>query len=265
MKIFNIPEWDQDSGLTHYATTWVITSDSTGNNIVYQLDKSTTNLLGLDLNLEIPVGEVYYIKAMRYLKDSNGNDIVYNKWIGPTKLINDLSNQNDVLISKTYINTPYLIDSKVTVDKGLSLTIAPYSGDVPLKGTQIVIESLLGKEVYSHLYDNTTLNMVIPNSIYNFTTVEGFIIKIIHIGDLSTVSPVYKEKHSYIGDLYTIIGNLSEISPDTNTTLEVLFNKDIYTKLNSAVVKLLDDTVITNGDIVNNLITKIVIKYNIYA
>lgn len=268
MKIFSIPEWGGDSNLKHYATTWLITSDFNGNNIVYRVDKSTESLLNFEINFEIPIGHTYYIKALRHLDrpDHNGTlgyDVEYNHWIGPIKLINENTETNEAFIPELYIDTPYIKYFDITAEGGLSVELIQEYGNVPRLYTRVIIESGDGTEVYSHDYDMDTYRINISNTIFNFTVEDKFYIKILYIGDLNVISPVLKEEHSYVQDQYRLIGNTSLIDPAVGNTLKFI-TTDSHIEVISAAVKTLEDNVlveaVVDGD--NITINQNTIKYD---
>lgn len=263
MKIFNIPKWDTDSGLTHYATTWVISLDKDGFKEIYRVDKSSDLLLGIDVNIIPLIGEVYYIKALRHLNDSDGNDVGYTAWAGPVKLINNDSNKNDVFIPKTYINMPYVTNIDITADDGLIMTLAPVDSNVLLLSTRVIIESDTGTEVYSKIFDKDVSEIIISNDDYNFTSVGNFIIKIMYIGEYNTVSQIFKKRHSYVSELYTLVGSLKLLDTTSENIIKILPINDSDISVVTAEIVDIGNTPIVACTVNDNIVTiPVALKHN---
>lgn len=209
-KTFIISKWDSEStGLTQYATTWQIAKDSNFSNLVINDQEDTTNLYEWKVNIVVPKDEVWYIRAKRHLKDSNGNIVNYDKWIGPEPIISDESNINELLVPEMYIEQPSILDYNIDATN-INIKIADPLGNVPNIKTYIAIykddKMLFGKKV-------TDTDIVISSDEIDYIGLDKFKIVLVHEGDFSIVSQPTIIKVSYSDNLFEIIGNLRNLDP----------------------------------------------------
>jgi len=218
-KTFIISKWDSDAtGLTQYATTWQIAKDIDFNDLVIDNQKDTVNLYEWKVNIVIPKDEVWYIRAKRHLKDSDGNDVVYDKYIGPEPIISDESNVNELLIPDMYIEQPSILN--YTMDSSsITINIADPIGNVPN------IKTILGvyynnKMLYSTKTTDTTI-VITPDNV-DYTGLDKFDIVLVHEGDFGVISNTTHIKVSYSDNLFTIVGNLRNLDPIHTNIIKVV-------------------------------------------
>ncbi len=138
-KIFHIGKWDESTGLHHYATTWQILDNLSTNHVILQENQSTTHLNTWNVNLAIPTNKVYYVRALRHFKDSNGNIVSNNDWIGPEPIINTAEIRLEPLKPIMYIEQPYVKDIYVDIN-GLHIILNEPDTSVPHLSTDWIIK-----------------------------------------------------------------------------------------------------------------------------
>jgi len=248
MKLFRIPKWDEkDTGLKHYATTWQIAKDKDFQKIVIESKEDTKNITAWKVNIEVPAGSVYWIRAKRHLKDSDGNVVAYDKWIGPDSFMDENTSQNEILVSSTYIEEPFIISH--TIDKdGLTIELEEPKGNVPNIRTNWVIEDEEGNEIFSSIEDkNNITKLQVSNDVYNFTAAEYVVVKINHVGDLGTQSPTITEYLSYSNELYKV-KNIVDMDPNIKNTIVIESNNENGVEVLSAIIEEMDGTVAYQPD-----------------
>ena len=153
MKVYRIPVWDNDSGVTHIATTWQIASDPEFKNIVKEVVDSTKYLDFWAVNFVVPKGKVYYIRAKRKFKE-----VENNTWIGPKKIVNDEAGLSEIIKPELKIETPYINNVDLDYEKGLTITLVPFKGNVPHIGTTWIIKNTnTGELLYKSINDSKNL------------------------------------------------------------------------------------------------------------
>ena len=271
--ILNIPAWSVD-GITHYATTWKIFSDEECTVLKDSVIKSTTLLNGWDSNVLVPTGTVWYVKVLRHLKDSDGNDINNTEWIGPKPIINDNSNINDYLAPKFYIKEPYITEFNYTPSKGVSFKVEPYKGNVAYSYTTVYFQDENDNNLFVNTYDiNSNNTITVPSTTVNFASINNLKVSIVHSGQHSVISKVFKETF-YLKDVYyTIEGNTLDLDPYTQNNLVIKSNNVTNTEILSGVVNDINDKFVAEctytGDILSipsvlefNSTYKVVVSFN---
>ena len=263
--IFNIPKWPDDSDVTHYATTWALCKDKDCITIEEEVDKSSDFLLAWENDVIIPTGEIWYIKALRHLKDSDGNDINNTKWIGPKPVFNEESNVNDYLAPKFTIDTPYIDDLSYVPGESLTITLSPYNGNIGYEKTVLSIINGNGEYILTKFFDiRETENVIsITSDDLDFNSENKVTIVIAHSGLHSVVSPVYKET-LYLKKVYfDVIGNTFNLDPRTPNTITIKSTSNIGITVTSAKVFNMGDVFIEECTVSNNTITLPVdLEYN---
>ena len=271
--ILNIPAWSVD-GITHYATTWKIFSDEECTVLKDSVIKSTTLLNGWDSNVLVPTGTVWYVKVLRHLKDSGGNDINNTEWIGPKPIINDNSNINDYLAPKFYIKEPYITEFNYVPSSGVSFKVEPYKGNVAYSYTTVYFQDENDNNLFVNTYDiNSNNTITIPSTTVNFASINNLKVSIVHSGQHSVISKVFKETF-YLKDVYyTIEGNTLDLDPYTQNNLIIKSNNVTNTEILSGVVNDINDKFVAEctytGDILSipsvlefNSTYKVVVSFN---
>lgn len=219
--IINIPLWTI-TDITHYATTWRLYSDESCTILEDSLEETTTDLTSWKSDKLIPTGSIWYVKALRYLKDSSGNNINNTEWIGPKPIINNDSNINDYLSPKYFIKEPYIKSFDYLPTTGISLTLEPYSGNVGYVTTTLYLKDENDKDLYVNTYDiNTNQTIDVSSLDVNFYKVNVLKVYVVHSGNHSVISKVYKEIFHLKDVYYKILGNTVSIDPYTPNTLEI--------------------------------------------
>ena len=150
--LMTIPEWPKNNTLTHVSTTWVLSKDLEGTIIEDTVIEDTVNLNAWNVDKVIPTQEVWYVKALRHLKDENGNYINNTKWIGPKPIINDNSNVKDYLAPDFYVETPYIKTLAYVPSTGITFELIPFESNVGYKNTAITITDYeTGNVIYTDI------------------------------------------------------------------------------------------------------------------
>ena len=241
-KTFIISKWDSAStGLTQYATTWQIAKDSNFTNLVIDNQEDTVNLYEWKTNIVVPKDEVWYIRAKRHLKDSNGNVVNYDKWIGPEPIISDESNINELLVPEMYIEQPSILDYNIDATS-INIEIADPIGNVPNIKTYV---SIYKDNVMLYSKKVTTNNIIIDSSEVDYIGLDKFQIVLIHEGDFSVVSNPTVIRISYSDNLFEIVGNLRNLDPVNINIIKVVAKETSGVRVSYASVMDMD-----SGDII---------------
>ena len=218
--LLTIPKWPTAGGLINYATTWKLTRDEAGTQIEQQLVEDTNSILAWDVPVVIPTGQVWYVSALRHLKDSNGVIINNTKWIGPKPIINDNSNVNDYLAPKFTISTPYIKELNYNPGSGLSLTLIPTEGNIAYKNTLLTITDSNKNTLINKVLDlSNNLSFNITNQEVNFALHNTIQITLVNVGNHSTISTPYVETVNLKDVYYRVIGNTTNLDPNTPNTI----------------------------------------------
>ena len=252
--IFNIPKWPDDSNVTHYATTWKLCKDTDCVTVEEEVDKSSDFLLAWENDVIIPTGEIWYIKALRHLKDEDGNDINNTNWIGPKPVFNEESNVNDYLAPKFKIDTPYIDDLVYVPGESLKITLTPYNGNVGYEKTVIAIVNSKNEYILTKFFDirKSENSITITTDDLDFNNENKITIIIAHTGLHSVISPVYKETLSLKKVYFNIVGNTIKLDPSTPNKLTIKSTSNIGVTLTSAKVFTMGDVFIEDCTVSNN-------------
>jgi len=253
--ILNIPVWSVDN-ISHYATTWKIFSDEECTVLEDSVIKSDVYLNGWDSDRLVPTGKVWYVKALRHLKDSSGVDINNNDWIGPKPIINDNSNINDYLAPKFAIKEPYISEFNYKPSVGITFKLEPYSGNVSYSYTTVFLQDENNNKIYVNTYDITSNSSItISSADVNFSAINNLKVSVVHSGLHSVISKVSTEIF-YLKDIYyTIEGNTFNLDPYTQNTLVIKSNNVTDTVILSAVVNNLNDEFIVECNYTNDIVS----------
>jgi len=254
--LLTIPKWPSTGGLNHYATTWKLTRDLQGKQVELLLTEDTVNLLALENTTVIPTGAVWYISALRHLKDAAGNIVNNSKWIGPKPIINDNSNVNDYLAPEFTISKPYIKSLNYNPGTGLEFTLIPVDGNVGYKNTLVTITDSGKNTLINKVVDLTTSQSFnISNNEVNFALHNTIQITIINIGNHSTISAPYVETINLKDVYYRVIGNTTNLDPRTLNTLVFENKTSVPVTIVSADILNLNGDLIDNCTVVNSNVT----------
>ena len=254
MSTFNIAKWEDNENLKHAATTWQIAKDSNFEDIVYEEDKSTEHLTFLKINLAIPAGQIYYIRAKRHFEDANGNEVENNTWIGPEPIIDNSSVVLEPLKPKIYIEDPYISEYNIDSQNGLTVKVLEPTKGVGCAGVDWIIR-YKGKTVYTELNkqdDMFTLN--VSNDVFNFTAADEIDVYVRFRGQLGVTSKLIKDNLELIKDLYKFDSSLINIPTDRTVEIpfEMTTNRDV--KILSALILTMDKNLVEELKINENKI-----------
>jgi len=222
MQVFRIPVWDNESGLTHIATTWQIAKDKDFTSIVDQVVDSEEYLNFYKTNIIIPDGAVYWVRAKRKFKE-----VENDTWIGPKPVVSENTGTNELIKPPVSIEEPYVTDVNLDYEDGLTITLAPYSGSVPHKSTNWILEDLEGNKLLVRLNDEENLlGLNIPNSEIDFTQIPYVKLRVSFNGELGAVSPVHTEVLNIGKKYYSIKANRGIVSSSENYEGEIIQETD---------------------------------------
>ena len=254
MSIFNIAKWENNDSLKHVATTWQIAKDINFEDLVYEEERSTEHLTFLKINLAIPTGQIYYIRAKRHFEDANGNEVENNTWIGPEPIIDNSSAILEPLKPKVYIEEPYIKDFTVDAENGLTINVLEPKDGVGILGTDWII-MVDGNVVFSEL--NKTDNpftITVSNDIYNFTAVDKITVFIRYRGQLGKVSKLFKDEIELVRNKYKFLSNLTDIPVDRQVTLEFEI-LDSNVRISAVNILNMDKSLVVTPTLEDNKIT----------
>jgi len=217
-RTFVISTWDNEkTGLTQYATTWQICSDPQCNNIIIQSIVDTNNVYIWKVNIVIPKGEIWYIRALRHFKDDNGNTVAYNTWIGPKPIMDNKTSVNELLLPDSHIEPPAVLDYNITKDN-IIINLADPIGNVPDIKT---IGCIYAKNEKTYTFETTNNQITINYKDFDYITNDRFEIVLIHVGKFNTISPQTSIHLSYTDGLFTIKGNPLKMDPGKTNIIEI--------------------------------------------
>jgi len=262
MELYTIPEWDTSAGSTNFATTWRVYSDINASNLIYEKVKSEDNINTLLFNLVIPPDTIYYITALRHLKDSDGNELEYDNVLGPNPIL-PKNTDTSLIANDLIIDTPYIVNINIDSDNGMDVILNTPTQSSLHDKTCLIISDIYDNELYSIITDTPETTINIPIAMYNFTTQTAVIVEAIFISDLGIISKVGKRYYSYSELMYNLVGNYNKLNPNVINKFifekangNVTLNKATLLDMNGIVIDQREiDSVITPAlTIVNNII-----------
>ncbi len=255
MRSFNIPKWDESTGLEHIGTDWQLstTLDFNDEDIVESVENSSTYLNVWLVNAEVPVGNVWYVRARRNLKNPDTGEVVKGDWIGPERVISE-DYGTGILIPKLFISKPSI--KNITMDdQHLHIEMHSPISNVPVKNLFLELRDHMDKVLGSLVFDPSLNTLSISNVEYGLSNLPYFKIKLIYQGINGVCSPVNTYTHSYIDDICYIEGNVNNIALNGVTRLLI---KPKTSKIQvsgvSANITTLTGTVVQSLKIANNTI-----------
>ncbi len=249
MKIFRLQEWDNNSGVTHIATTWQIATDKEFTNVIDEVIDSEEYKNFYKTNIVVPVGKVYYVRAKRKFKEVE-NDV----WIGPKPIISEEAGTNEVIKPPVKITEPYIKNITLDYEDGLTIELADYEGNVPHRATNWIIKNVENNEVLVvKLNDEENLTSLnIKNDEIDFTQIPYIKVYVSFISSLGTESPMHSETLQLSRKYYEIIANkkIVPIYEDYKGEIKQTTIRDI--KLKKAELFTVDGKYICSGDVEDN-------------
>ena len=255
MRSFNIPKWDDSTGLDHIGTDWQLstTLDFKDEDIVESVDNSSTYLNVWLVNAEVPVGTVWYVRARRNLKNPDTGEVVKGDWIGPERVISE-DYGTGILIPKLFISKPSIKD--ITMDDQ-NLTIETYSpiSNVPVTSLLVEITDHNDNILTSLFHDPSKTTITIDAVETGLLNLPYFKIKLIYQGKNGVCSSINSYTHSYLDDICYIEGNVNNIALNGSTRLLLKpKTSDIQIKGITANVSTLNGITVHSIDVNNNTI-----------
>ena len=274
--MFTINKWPSDSDISHYATTWIlaekISKDSNknllidnnivtitdddklkvGSDIIEEGDTGKMNKYGIkafavkstkfvnawEVGFDIPVSTIWFVSALRHLKDQDDNDISNDKWVGPTPSISDKSFKNEFFATKLYMQEPYISKFNYTPGDKIEIDLPKPKSNVFYLGTVLEIldenKDIILTKIYNiekSEYKITITNDDIDLDKYNLLT-----FKLMHIGNHSTLSSAYKESFLLKEVFFNIVGRKKDLEPIDTNELVVKKTTTTAVEVNSAVL-----------------------------
>ena len=249
MKVFKIPVWDNDSGVTHESTTWQLATDSEFKNIITEVVDSTKYLNYWAVNVVVPKGKIYYVRSQRKFKEVDNK-----RWIGPKKVINDDAGLSEIIKPEMKIDDPYISNINLDYEKGLTITLSPYKGNVPHESTTWLIRDMeTGKLLYKSMYDTKnqiTLNIK-PKEI-DFSNIPYIVVTTLFHGKLGVESSPSIETIEVAKKYYSIVANKKIAPSEENYTGSIKQETVRTVTLKKANLFLMDDKLIAGASIKDN-------------
>ena len=213
MKVFKIPVWDNDSGVTHESTTWQLATDSEFKNVITEVIESTKYLNYWAVNVVVPKGKIYYVRSQRKFKE-----VENDKWIGPKKVINDEAGLSEIIKPEVKIDDPYISDVKLDYEDGLTITLSPFKGNVPHESTTWLIRNMeTGELIYKSLNDTENkLSLNIKPKEIDFSNIPYIIVTTLFHGKLGVESSPSIEIIEVAKKYYDITANKKIVPSEEN-------------------------------------------------
>jgi len=260
--IFTISEWPPESNLKHVATSWKLTHDPSGNEIESEIKESTTELTTWEVNTLIPTGKVWYVWALRKLKDSNGNYVDSN-WIGPKPVFSENTNISEYLSPKLFISEPIIKSISYLPGKELTIEITEPRTNIGYKGTLVELYDDNEKLVYSKILNYNVNNgeLKISANDVNFADIFSLGIKLINIANNSTISKVVRDRYLIKRVYYVIEGNKFNLDPNEVNKFKIVSTSQTTVNVERALLLDMDDNILEDLKIHDNeVIIPIVLK-----
>lgn len=252
MKVFKIPVWDNDSGVTHISTSWQLASDTEFKNIITEVVDSTKFLDYWSINVVVPKGKIYYVRSKRKFKEVENDN-----WIGPKKVINDEAGLSEIIKPETKIDDPYIADVKLDYEDGLTLTLSPFKGNVPHVSTTWLIRNMeTGEMIYKSINDEknkTSLNIK-PKEI-DFSNIPYVTITTLFHGMLGVESSPTVEIVELSKKYYDVIANKKIVPSDEDYTGSINQLTSRKVTLTKAELFIMNGNKLANGKIDGNKYT----------
>jgi hypothetical protein len=170
---------------THISSTWKVTSDVNGENIVFLLEDSAENILNIGLDLVIPENVTYYVFVKRHFSNNTTSD-----WIGPNE-INHVED-NEIYISELVrVEIPSLsVENLDNDEENIVIKGRGISGD-NLEGLDSVLLFITdARDNFIHIgkYDSNTIELSkIDLNLNNYSEIN---IKVIYRDLTGVESPI---------------------------------------------------------------------------
>jgi len=293
--MFTINRWPDDSNVDHFATTWILaeklskdknknliidnkivtitdnnkikigntilTEDNMANfGIKAYVIKSKKYLNAWDTGFDVPVSAIWYVAALRHLKDEDGDEIDNDRWVGPTPTISEKSFKNEFFASKLYIQPPYIKEFNYTPGDKLELVLPKPKSNVFYLGTILEIRDENKKVILTKIYNIEKTNNVITitNDDVELDNYNILHFKLMHVGNHSTLSSPYEETFMLKKVFFNINGRRKDLEPlDVN---EIVLVKTSPTSVTIEKAELLSGDkkeVITPCEVVDKEIVRI--------
>jgi len=255
--MFTINKWPDDSNIEHYATTWIlaekmskdsdknllidgkqvsITEDDklkVGDDIIEENDtdkmkqygikafviKSEKFLNAWDVGFDVPVSAIWFVSALRHLRDEDGEDIDNDKWVGPTPTISEKSFKNEFFATKLYMQAPYISEFNYTPGDKIELVIPKPKSNVFYLGTILEVRDDQKELILTKVYnlEETDYKIEITNDDIELDKYNVLHFKLMHVGNHSTLSSPYEETFMLKKVFFNVVGRKKNLEPlDTN-------------------------------------------------
>ncbi len=178
MITLRIVNWPDDTGLDHVSTSWQI-SDKTDFSIIMDEVVESTDFLNIfRTNIVIPIGKEYYGRSKRHFSNDSSTD-----WIGPIKIISNLSGDNIDIKPEVYIEEP----SVLLVDDSINNKVIIRSGsfrckDDGHKSTSWILKDGVGNILYRSMYDSINKReLILDKNLIGNNNTNVLIAEVCHI------------------------------------------------------------------------------------
>lgn len=167
MITLRIVNWPEDTGLEHVTTSWQISENTDFLDIINEVVESEDFINVYRTNLIVPIGKEFFGRSKRHFSNSSSTE-----WIGPIKIISNLSGDNIDIKPEVYIEEP----SVTIIDDIPNNTYIIKSGsfrckDDGHKSTSWVLKDGLGKVLIRSMYDTTNKKeFIVDKNILNNNT-----------------------------------------------------------------------------------------------
>lgn len=212
--LITIPQLTTED-IVQYGTTFKITTDVAGTNVLDTITKTTGEVTVWDTDLVIPTGEIYYVHILRLLRNIDGVNINNENWIGPDPIYSNESQLNDALVPKFKIEVPYIQDVNLIANSGLTITLEPYTSDTEYLLTALTLSDLDGNIISNikHDMDVDGNTVLFDKTVTDFSQLTAVNVEVIHFANHSTISSCISEVFTLGETYYTVIGDTKDIDP----------------------------------------------------
>jgi len=237
--LLRLNKWVPLDGIEQTATTWQIARDINFTDLLVD-ERSDTKINLAIYDVIVPIGVVYYTRAMRHF-DNSANDF----WTPPKEIINTNDTENAILINgDIIIDQPmiYLTKEDVLNDsKTITIRTSKFRGTDGHVSTCWFIMDGTDKVLFHKLYDTDNLESITIPKEYNLRNSNMLKVIAIHVSTLGVESPVGVLNITLANNTFEITSILEQVIPLKEYTLTFIPLVG-YSNHNIENIKLLDET-----------------------
>lgn len=205
------------NGLEHIATSYVISTDQLGTNVVNTLIKSSVYVNIYPAPINPIVGDVYWVKFKRHYKDTVTDVESEGDWTIPKMFVPTINTSELILYNEVIIEKPLVIIDKNKLDSSsstLKFTTTEFrcSQDSHLS-THWIITDIFGTTLYVDLDSVNLTTLEISKTLIDFESKTAIIVYAIHRSASGIESEAGKSNLNIDNSNFEIMSSLQRVVP----------------------------------------------------